>query len=286
MLNLQRQTGPLIEPLTLTQAKQFLRLDSGFTSDDTLIEGLLPAVREIAENYTRRAFFNQTWVLSLDAFPWWNFASGTVNPAMRKGWPLYSSYWDPLAIRLPRPRCLQVVSITYVDLTNAVQTLDPATYSVDTSSEPARIVPMPNLTWPSTQLYVPGSVKVTFECASYVQAASQNITAPSSSPYQVQLPGTVTGVTSVLNGSTPVTGWSVAANGLLTLPSASAGEALTVNYSTADCPQTLQFAMLLILSHLYENRLPVIDALTEMPWGITALLQQYAFEQFTYENGN
>lgn len=284
MLNLQLQSGPIVEPLTLAQAKQQLRLDSGFTDDDSLIAGLLTAVREVAEKYTRRAFFNQTWVLSLDAFPWWNFASGTINPAMRKGWPLYSTYWDPLAIRLPRPRCLRVISITYVDLTNTQQTLDPSTYTVD-SSEPARIVPMPNLSWPSTQLYIPGSVQVIFEAASYVQAATESVTVPSEAPYQFQLTGNVTGVESVLNGTTAVTGWSVSL-GMLTFPSANAGDTLTVNYSTANCPQSVQAAMLLLLGHLYENRLPVTQPLVEIPWGIKALLDLHSFEQFTYENGN
>jgi hypothetical protein len=45
--------------------------------------------------------------------------------------------------------------------------LDPATYYVDTTSEPARIVPTPSLTWPSTQLYLPGSVQVTYIAGSY-----------------------------------------------------------------------------------------------------------------------
>ena len=82
-------------------------------------------------------------------------------------WPFYSSYWDSITIRLPRPRCVSVTSITYVDLTGTTQTLPTDSYYVDSTSEPARIVPVPGMYWPYTQAYLPGSVQVTFVAGSY-----------------------------------------------------------------------------------------------------------------------
>lgn len=146
-------------------AKLHLRVD--FPDDDPLISAYIMAARQWAEIYTRRAFYEQTIVLSLDAFPLYMYGSGTVLPTQQRGYPYFSAYWDPLAIRLPRPICQSVTSITYRDLTNTVRTLDPSAYYVDPTSEPARIVPMPSLTWPSTQVYLPGAVQVTYVTGSY-----------------------------------------------------------------------------------------------------------------------
>ena len=65
------------------------------------------------------------------------------------------------------PRLVSVTSITYLDMAGEQQTLDPSAYIVDASSQPARIVPAINLTWPTTDYYIPGSVKVTYVAGSY-----------------------------------------------------------------------------------------------------------------------
>jgi len=60
-------TPPAEEPVTLTEAKNHLRVD--LSDDDSLISALIVAAREHAEAITRRAFITQTLKLSLDAFP-------------------------------------------------------------------------------------------------------------------------------------------------------------------------------------------------------------------------
>lgn len=172
MLNFRVTVEPTAEPISLEMAKSHLRVD--FRDDDVLITALISAARSWAEVYTRRAFFEQTIVLSLDAFPLFSYGNGTIPPAQLHGYPYYSAYWDPLCIRLPRPSTVSVQSITYRDLTNTIKTLDPSTYYVDTTSEPARIVPMPSLTWPTTQLYLPGSVQVTYTAGSYGDGVDVN----------------------------------------------------------------------------------------------------------------
>lgn len=171
MLSFAITVPPAVEPVSLAQAKQHLRVD--FPDDDLLIAALITAARQWAEHYCKRAFFTQTIVLSLDAFPLF-MNSSTIPPTQQRGYPYYSAYWDPLAIRLPRPTTVSVQSIIYRDLTNALQTLDPASYYVDITSEPARIVPMPSLTWPTTQLYLPGSVQITYTAGSYGDGAEVN----------------------------------------------------------------------------------------------------------------
>jgi uncharacterized phiE125 gp8 family phage protein len=72
-----------------------------------------------------------------------------------------------MALRLPMPRLVSVTSITYLDTFGELQTLAPSAYSVDAASQPARIVPAINLTWPTTDYFIPGSVKVTYISGSY-----------------------------------------------------------------------------------------------------------------------
>jgi uncharacterized phiE125 gp8 family phage protein len=171
MLNFRVTVPPIAEPVSIIVGKAHLRVD--FDEDDLLIGALIAASREWAEVYCKRSFFDQTIVLSLDNFPLWT-GGGTIPPLQQQGYPYYSGYWNPLAIRLPRPYTVSVQSITYRDATNTVQTLDPASYYVDTTSEPARVVPMPALTWPTTQVYLPGSVQVTYTAGSYGDGVDVN----------------------------------------------------------------------------------------------------------------
>jgi uncharacterized phiE125 gp8 family phage protein len=170
MLSFKITTPPVVEPVSLVLAKQHLRVD--FPDDDTLISAYITAARQWAEVYCKRAFFNQTIVLSLDAFPLYAGGS-TVPPSQQRNYQ-YSAYWDCLAIRLPRPSAVQVTSIVYLDQTNTLQTLDPSAYYVDVTSEPARIVPTPSFTWPTTQLYLPGCVQITYVAGSYGDGVEVN----------------------------------------------------------------------------------------------------------------
>jgi uncharacterized phiE125 gp8 family phage protein len=58
---------PEAEPVTVSEAKSFLRL--GGSSEDALIEGLIRAAREDVERSAGLALIDQTWRLALDAVP-------------------------------------------------------------------------------------------------------------------------------------------------------------------------------------------------------------------------
>jgi uncharacterized phiE125 gp8 family phage protein len=60
--------GPQGEPLTLTEAKRFLRVDHG--DDDGLILSLIKAARQRVEARTGRALMSQSWRVVLDSLPW------------------------------------------------------------------------------------------------------------------------------------------------------------------------------------------------------------------------
>jgi uncharacterized phiE125 gp8 family phage protein len=58
---------PTVEPITLAEAKSFLRVAHG--DDDGLIAALIAAARAHVETATRRALLTQTWRIVCDAWP-------------------------------------------------------------------------------------------------------------------------------------------------------------------------------------------------------------------------
>jgi uncharacterized phiE125 gp8 family phage protein len=61
---LTRITAPASEPVTLAQAKTYLRIDG--TTEDTIITDMIVASRMTAENWLRRSLINQVWKLGYD----------------------------------------------------------------------------------------------------------------------------------------------------------------------------------------------------------------------------
>ncbi|MDE0724646.1 MAG: head-tail connector protein [Alphaproteobacteria bacterium] len=129
-------TEPAIEPLTLDEAKDHLRVD--LSDDDAVILSYIKAARKAAENYTERSFITQTLKKSLDCFP-------------------------ALEMELPYGDVQSVESITYIDTNGTQQTLSSSDYQVDTDVTVARVAPAPGKSWPSTLSGQMGAVKVTYK---------------------------------------------------------------------------------------------------------------------------
>jgi len=132
----KQTVAPTAEPVTLTEAKTHLRVD--VTDDDVLITSLIASARQYVEQIARRALVTQTWRLSIQEFP----ASGVII--------------------LPKPPLQSVTSITYTDITGTTSTVDSNTYTVDTDSEPGRVVLKYGESWPSASLANTNPVQVTF----------------------------------------------------------------------------------------------------------------------------
>ena len=64
-MSLQLTTPPALEPVTLAEAKAWLRVESG-DDEDGLITALIAAARVRCEWHCGRAFVTQTWTLWLD----------------------------------------------------------------------------------------------------------------------------------------------------------------------------------------------------------------------------
>lgn len=136
LYSLQRTVAPASEPISLSEARNHLRIDPDTTDDDGLIATLITAAREYCENKTNRQFITATYRLNLDVFPLGE-------------------------ICVPRPPLIAVSGITYTDLAGVTQTLSTSIYTVDSNAEPGRIVPTYNQYWPGSRQQ-PNSIAVTY----------------------------------------------------------------------------------------------------------------------------
>jgi len=120
-------TQPTLEPVTVTECKQYMRVDS--TDDDDLITDMIIAARELCEQHTRRKFITTGITLALDAFPvtrresWWD---GVRDGAITE----LNGYAKK--IQLPFPPAISVASITTYDESNASAVYSASNYRLDT----------------------------------------------------------------------------------------------------------------------------------------------------------
>lgn len=117
-------TGPTIEPLTVDEAKQHLRI----IDDDSMneeIQDVIKDARDFCENYLDLAILEQTITLKIDQFPGKDY------------------------ITLPRSNLLTVTSVKYIDDDGTEQTLSTDVYAVDTYARNGRIYLKQDQEWPT-----------------------------------------------------------------------------------------------------------------------------------------
>lgn len=128
-------TQPTFEPVTVKEAKKHCRvLDN---SEDSLIEDLIVAAREYAELITGSKLAEQTITAVCDKFP-------IINK-----------------LRLPVGPVVSVTSLIYTDTegTNAAF----ADFTLDSFSNPAKIVLNPGASWPSVDLHPVNPIKIVYQ---------------------------------------------------------------------------------------------------------------------------
>lgn len=135
-----RVTGPDEEPVTLDEARAQCNV-AGFTSDDALIGGLIPAARMHFERETNRSLVSQTWRLDLEHFPYPRGREPSPHFAFQLGFT-----GEP--IRLRHGPVAAVESVKYYDFAGVQQTLDPAQYLTELTSDVAQISPLIYSPWP------------------------------------------------------------------------------------------------------------------------------------------
>ena len=118
-------TEPVNEPVSLVEAKAYLRVDN--TDEDTLIATLITAARQWVESYLDRALILRQLVLRLDTFP--------------------------VEIELPQPPLstfgmYTAVSVTYTLETGTTATLSRSEYRIDRTSTPGVLRQNYSGSWP------------------------------------------------------------------------------------------------------------------------------------------
>jgi uncharacterized phiE125 gp8 family phage protein len=155
-------TPPALEPVSLAEAKLYLRV--GHDEDDTLIEAMTSAARELCEAHVSRSFIATTFDLYFDAWPGSNY---NIHQSV------YT--WEDRIIRIPRD-VASVVEVAYLDAAGVSQTLDPSLYIVSTGA-PGRISPAYGVShplgqaWPFTRQQI-DAVRIRF-VAGYGETADQ-----------------------------------------------------------------------------------------------------------------
>jgi uncharacterized phiE125 gp8 family phage protein len=135
---IKQTAAPTVEPLTLEEAKNHLRVDDDIDEDDALINNFIAAARQDCEKFQNRAYVTQTWELWLDAWP------------------------DKDYIEIPLPPLQTISSVKYYDTEDTEATLSSDDYFVDAQSEPGRVVLNSGNSWPGTTLRPANGVCVTF----------------------------------------------------------------------------------------------------------------------------
>lgn len=134
MPNLTLITEPAEEPITLEEAKEHLRIGIEDTDEEGLITSLITAARLHVEDITNRALVKQEWDLQLDEFP-----DGSND-----------NYGG--IICLPKGRTISVTHVKYKETSaGTLTTIASSQYTVDTVSEPGRLLPAYGYSWPTTR---------------------------------------------------------------------------------------------------------------------------------------
>lgn len=136
--------GPTSEPITVTELKEFGRIDG--SDEDDFLESVITTVREATENYLGRSLIRQRIKLMLD-------------------------YWPNIIVELPRPPLLSVEEIVTLDEDSTETVYDDDNYFVVTDAIPGQIVIRNGASPPTNTVRYNSGIVVNFY-AGYGPAAS------------------------------------------------------------------------------------------------------------------
>jgi len=157
--NLILVTGATATTLvTAAEVKNFCKVESTVTTDDTLFADIIGAAYLMCEQYTQRTILNATWEYWIDGVP---VGRDDDDWKVRTGWPLTLSAPGSDRMSLPRPPLSSVTSIKHYNDSNTESTFAVASYLVDTAGTPGGVILNNGYTWPS-DLRSRNSMKFTF----------------------------------------------------------------------------------------------------------------------------
>ncbi len=149
-MRLSLVTPATIEPLTLQEAKDHLRVD--FAKEDAVINRLIAGARQAFERDTPRQLSTATYKGFLDRFP----------------------RFDREPIEIAKPPLLTVAAVIYFDTSGVLQTWAASEYTVEAFAGPfaqrGMLFPKPDDVYPQTR-WIPNAVTIDFD-AGYGAVAS------------------------------------------------------------------------------------------------------------------
>lgn len=178
-MSLRMITPPVGEPVSVgdmyTQLGMVTPTDLSLSAAYTAkLSRAISAARRLCDTYTRSVYLTQTWLMTLDSFPW---ADTRYSEGDRRRY----------QILLPKLPFQSIDSMQYVDVSGELQTLvedksrgtDPDLplygYQLDRGSEtqPSRLFSLWAKPWPPTRR-VPENVQIQFKCGfgGYVTGAT------------------------------------------------------------------------------------------------------------------
>jgi uncharacterized phiE125 gp8 family phage protein len=249
---------PMAEPVTLTEAKLHLRVDS--TADDTLIPSLITATRQYCELFQGRTYMATTYQMKIDM-------------------------WSDI-IYLPNVPLWSVDSITYVDTAGTTQTLSTDIYSVDKNSEPGFVYLAYLQNWPSirgTHSDITINYSAGYSCTYAVTDVANNICTAYGRTFteatRVRLYNSDGAVPAGLAADTDYYARDIAGSTFKLYAAATGGSAIDLTGAGTGIqyigrvPETIITAIKLLLTHFYEHREEVSCVKYEtLPFGAKNLL--------------
>lgn len=276
-------SGPAVEPVSLAELKEFMRIDAGDSSQDNTIATLAVQARAYCEKFSCRRFVQQTWELSLDFFPGYidlKLAGQKVSSPFVSGSNAVLT-GIRYALVLPFPPAKSIVSFTYQNANGQVTSMTEGTdYVADLLSQPPRLAPPFGSMWPvarvtlnaiSIQWTLGYALPIALSVAANAKAITGYAFAATDAGCPISIPGAGPGGAAL---NTIVA--SVDDGGAGTLRDAAStavsnGAALLVDNGNADDWETIRGAIKSMTLGDYERRLPrkvIENSIDNMLWPI------------------
>jgi len=144
MSGIKVETAWTTKAVSTADLKTHLRIDSGFTDDDTYLGTLIDSAQNVIETYINRAITTQTLSLYLDRLPFYSDLKLQEGIFTAPDLEYNSNY-----IVLPKPPVASVTAVYYYDDSDTQNTFNSSKYYVDTISDQARIVLRTGESWPT-----------------------------------------------------------------------------------------------------------------------------------------
>src|SRR5579872_7325817 len=158
-------TLPSVEPISLADAKNWLKVPAGPTTEDLLIQRLVKAARRHIERCTGLTLAQRNFIQYQDGFPFFPYFQSPYAPLFGAAFPFYFGYgpiasypypaigglqnqmMNPFEVRALKNPVTAITSVEYIDTNGKKVALVPFQDFVPDIAT-GRILPLPGQRWP------------------------------------------------------------------------------------------------------------------------------------------